>query len=75
MPRITDKDKITNLHHEVSLEEKEEMEAEEKLTPEEKKRQDHHWTLLYIIIAILVFGLGLLVIALMNLGYDGYMHL
>lgn len=75
MPRVTDKEKITDLHHEVSLEEKAEKEAEEKLSPKEKKRQDRHWTLLYVVIAILVFGLGLLVIALMNLGYDGYMHL
>jgi hypothetical protein len=48
---------------------------EEKLDKDGNKKKEPNWPVLYVIIAIAVFGLGLLVISLMNLAFDGYMHI
>lgn len=50
---------------------KEKVEPQEKNTARVTDEKKVPWSLLYVLIAIAVFGLGLLVIALMNLGIYG----
>jgi len=73
MPRVKDKRTIDDLQHDVELPREEPR--EEKIAPEEKKRRDRHYAVLYLVVAVLVFGLGLLVIALVNLGVDGRFYI
>lgn len=77
MPRIVDpsKYKKTKIDKEIErLEGKKEEKVEKKPEQSEKKKRST-FTIIYILVAIAVFGLGLLVICLMNLGLHGYFGL
>ncbi|MCR5079221.1 MAG: hypothetical protein K6B65_04835 [Bacilli bacterium] len=78
MPRISDpsKYKKTSQDKEIERLEKEvKKEEEARKASDGKIKKEPKWSVLYVIIAIAVFGLGLLVICLMNLGIHGYFGL
>ncbi len=75
MPRIEDPSKYKKTSHDKEIDRLEkEVEKERKLsqTSNGKIKKEPKWPVLYVIIAIAVFGLGILVICLMNLGLHGY---
>lgn len=76
MPRIVDPQryKKDSIDKEIEKVEKEiEKEKEEKALAEggKKKKKEPNWPLLYVLFAIAFFGLGILVICLMNLAIHG----
>ena len=74
MPRIEDPKKYskTALDKDIAKVEKElELEKSEKALKETGKKKEPNWTLLYVLIAIAFFGLGLLIICTMNFFIHG----
>jgi hypothetical protein len=74
MPRVSkDNKSLDEIRRDI---EEAPKEAEETAHEEDsQKKKPTNWALWYIIFAIVFFLLGLLVISLINLGYDGYWHL